>query len=395
MDALSDDTTVAQPGNGRSRRRLWIGATAMAVASVWLAARWSPAGPRVPPPPPGLTVGKDDLTIAADAPQWQLLKLGTAQKATSRWTDPVTAHIAVDQTRASKVGVPLAGHVTRVFVELGQRVQKGEPLFSVASPDIAELRVARERAAVDSEAALATLARVKAIVATRALPAKEEVNATQQARQADLSLRLATSKLASLKVDGSDNEFTVTAPRAGVVVDKNVYVDQQVTPDGSSALMTVADLSSVWIVADVFEADATDVRVGMDAEVTSPALPDVKLSGKVQMVPSVGDPTRHTLPIRVGLTNPDGSLRPNVAASVRFAAAPRTTALEIPASALASDGGRQFVYVQDRPGHFARREVAAGSVRDGRVAILHGLSEGESVVAEGTVLLDNQLSLND
>lgn len=395
METLNDHRAEPRPEQASPSRRLWIGATSLAVASIWFAARWSPAGPRVAEPAPGMTIGKDELTIATNAPQWQLLKLGTAQRATARWTDPVTAHIAVDQTRASKVGVPLAGHVTRVFVELGQRVHKGEPLFSVASPDIAELRVARERAAVDADAAQATLTRVKAIVATRALPAKEEINATQQARQAELSLRLANSKLASLKVDGTDNEFTVTAPRAGVVVDKNVYVDQQVTPDGSSALMTVADLSTVWIVADVFEADATDVRVGMDAEVTSPALPDLKLPGKVQMVPSVGDPTRHTLPIRVSLANPDGALRPNVAASVRFAAAPRTAALEVPASSLASDGGRQFVYVQDRPGHFKRREVAAGSVRDGRVAILQGLSEGESVVAEGTVLLDNQLSLDN
>jgi RND family efflux transporter MFP subunit len=235
---------------------------------------------------------------------------------------------------------------------------------------------------------------VEAIVKTRALPAKEEVAAQQQLRQAEVAFRLAESKLASLQVRSpEDGAFTVVSPRPGVVVEKNVLVDQQVAPDGSGGLMVIADLSSVWVVAELFEADTVDIREGAAARVTSPSLPDQSLEGRVEMVPAVVDPARHTLPVRVRLANPDRLLRPNVYATVRFATPPRKDAVEVKASALVSDGERQYVYVQDTAGHFARREVAAGSAREGRVTILSGLRAGETIVQEGAYLLDNQIAL--
>jgi RND family efflux transporter MFP subunit len=392
-----EETVIVRSESGprRPRRRLvWLVSVGAALALVGLAVRFSPEGPRAAASSGDMAVGENGIALAHGAAQWQFLKLGAAVASARRFTDPVPARIAVDQGRASKVGVPLGGHVTRVFAELGQRVAAGDPLFSVASPDIAELRAARERAGVDLEAARTTLSRVQAIVATRALPAKEEVAAQQQLRQAEVAFHLAESKLASLQVrPQADSEFTVSAPRPGVVVEKNVLVDQQVTPDGSGALMAIADLSSVWVVAELFEDDAADIRQGAEARVTSPSMPDVSLQGTVEMVSAVVDPSRHTLPVRVRLPNPEGLLRPNVYATVRFATPPRATAVEIPGTALVSDGEHQYVYVQDAAGHFARREVAAGSAREGRVPVVSGLEVGETVVEEGAFLLDNQLAL--
>ena len=108
------------------------------------------------------------------------------------------------------------------------------------------------------------------------------------------------------------------------------------------------------------------------------------------------DPNRHTLPIRVGLANATGLLHPNVYARVRFALSPRRAGtLEVSASALVSDGEHQYVYVQDPSGRFARREVTTGSAREGRVPVLSGLARGETVVEEGAILLDNQISLGE
>ncbi len=311
------------------------------------------------------------------------------------WTDAVPARITIDETRASKLGAPLAGRVSRVSVELGQRVAAGAPLFSVASPDLAELRSNGEKAAVDLEAARATLERVHAMVEGRALPAKDELSAQQQFSQAELALKLAQAKLASLHVSpGGESEFTVTAPRAGVVVEKNVLFGQQVGPDGAGVLMVVADVSSVWMVADLFEAQANDVREGAAAEATCPSIPGLKLEGTVEMVSAVVDPTRHTVPIRVRLSNPGGSLRPNDYARVRFSVPPHSAAaVEISASAVVSDGERQHVYVQERQGRFVRREVTTGSAREGRILVLTGITRGETVVEEGAILLDNQIAL--
>jgi RND family efflux transporter MFP subunit len=323
------------------------------------------------------------------------VKLAVAEQAEMRFGDGVPARVTIDESRASKVGTPLSGHVSRVFVELGQRLAAGDALFTVASPEIAELKAGREKAGVDLETARATLERVHAIVASRALPTKDEVSAQQQLRQAEVAMRLAEAKLAALRVSSqSGGEFTVRSPRAGVVVEKNVLPAQQVTPDASAALMVIADLSFVWVVADVFEGQAGEIQAGATAQVTSPSMPELKLEGRVEMVAAVVDPTRHTVPIRVRLQNPEGSLRPNVYARVRFATRPRGPGtVEIPASAVVSDGEHQYVYVQQPDGRLVRREVVTSSLRDGRIPVLRGLAKGETFVEEGAILLDNQLAL--
>jgi cobalt-zinc-cadmium efflux system membrane fusion protein len=341
-----------------------------------------------------MVIDNDSITVPPQAPQWQFLKTAPASLAGMRWTDLIPARVSIDPAKASRVGVPLQGRVTRVYVELGQNVAEGDPLFSIASQDLAALLTDRDRAEVDLAASKAVLERVRAVVATRALPAKEEQAAEQQFRQAELQLRLTESKLAALRVSkGTDHEFTVTSPRAGVVVDKNVFLDQQIAPDASQPAMVVADLSSVWVLAEMFESDARDVKNGAAAEVTSPSLPELRIEGKVDVVAAIVDPAHHTVGVRVRVSNRDRQLRPNVFARVRFATKPAPGTVEVSANALVSDGASQYVYVLDGKGRFVRRPVVAGSVREGRVAVLSGLAPGETVVEEGAVLLDNQKSI--
>lgn len=352
---------------------------------------------RKPPPEaseaPGMKVAQGGITLQNGAPQWKVLKLGEVVAPTERWSDPYPARFKVDEAFAAKVGSPLAGRVTNVFIELGQPVKAGQPLFAVASPDIAELRATQQKAAVDLDVARAAYERIKAMVEARALPAKDEIESDQQLRQAELSLKLAQTKLRSLKVTSSgDNEFKVLAPRDGAIIEKAVLPSQHVDTDDT--LVSIADLDDVWVVADLFEADAVGLQSGMPARVTSPSLPGFTADAKVERVSSVVDPDRHTVGVRVKLKNADGRIRPNTFAEVRFLTAAASSSTEIAASALVSDGPKQYVYVQDTPGHFMRRDVVAGAVRDGRISIVSGLRAGETVVEQGAVLLDNQIDLS-
>lgn len=387
--------TELKPHPWRNRKAYSIaGAAALSAISIWAASGFT----REPPPPtpaaPGMKVGTEDVTLSADAPQWKLLRLAPVKAAEVHWSEPVPARVRIDETRAAKVGTPLAGRVTSVFVELGQPVKAGDPLFTVASPDIAGLRAEREKASVDLDVAKASLERIKAMVSARALPAKDELEANQQYRQATVALHLAQAKLGSLKVSTrADNEFTVVSPRDGIVVEKSVLPSQQVASD--PGLIDVADLSSVWVVADVFEADALGVEAGSDARVTSPSIPDLAVETKVEMVSQVVDPARHTVPIRVRLENDKRLLKPNVFAQMRFSVKPPEGATEVASTALVSDGAKRYVYVQTEQGRFVRREVVAGSVREGKVPITKGLAPGEVVVEEGAILLDNQIDLSN
>ena len=392
------DEPKPTPGGGRpSGKRskmtaLGLGLSIVAsVAAIGLAASFTREPPPKPPEVRGMTVGSADVTLAADAPQWRVLKVAPAKPATARWSDPVPARVRIDETRASKVGAPLEGRVLQVFVELGQPVKVGEPLFSVASPDVAGLRAEREKATVDLEVAKTRLERIKTMVEAKALPAKDELEANQVYRQAQVSAHLAASKLASLKVGGGDNEFTVVSPRDGVVVDKGVLPSQQIQRD--TAAMMVADVSNVWVLADLFEADATGIKKGLHVRVTSPSVPNFSAETEIEMVSSVVDPVRHTVPVRVRLPNPDGLLKPNIYAQMRFEGTHPEGTVDIAASAIVSNGSHQYVYVQDEKGALARRDVVVGSVREGRVPVMQGLKVGENVVEEGAILLDNQIAL--
>ena len=119
------------------------------------------------------------------------------------------------------------------------------------------------------------------------------------------------------------------------------------------------------------------------------------MTGRVERVSAVIDPARHTVPIRVVLENADHRLRPNAYAHVRFSVPARGDAVEIPASALVTDGVRQSVFVQEQPGRFVRRRIVAGSAMGGVVPVFDGLKAGDTIVAEGALLLDNQIALSE
>jgi cobalt-zinc-cadmium efflux system membrane fusion protein len=343
---------------------------------------------------PGMRVGKNDVTLSESAPQWKVIRLGTAAPPAEHWTEPFPARFKVDETRAAKVGAPLAGRVTAVLVELGQPVKTGQSLFTIASPDVAGLRAEQQKAAVDLEVAKSAFQRVKAMVEARALPAKDEIESDQQLRQAELALHLAQNKLSSLRVSQQgDNQFTVVSPRDGVVIAKTVLPSQQVTPDTS--LISVADLADVWVVAELFEADAAGLSAGAKARITSPSIPGLSVDADVAMVSSVVDPDRHTVPVRVKLPNTDGRIRPNTYAEMRFRTAVQPGTIDVAAAAIVSDGRSQYVYAQEGPGHFVRHSVVAGPARDGRVVVTRGLDPGDVVVEQGAVLLDNQIDLSN
>ncbi|MCA9671770.1 MAG: efflux RND transporter periplasmic adaptor subunit [Myxococcales bacterium] len=381
--------------NARSRTLVLLASLAGAVTMVWLSISLlghAPAQTRSAHP--GIKVrGKTALELAKDAPQWKALALAAAKPAAARWTDPIPGNVTFDARRASRVDSPLSGRVSRTYVELGQRVARGAPLFTVTSTDIANLNADIARAKVDLVTAKANVARVRAMVKARALPAKDEFAAVQRQKAAELALSLARQKRAALKVRGSaSNAFTVVSPQAGVVVDKNVLVGQEVSASSSKALVQVADLAQLWVVAYLPEAEATNVAVGARARVSSPSL-SAAVEGEVELVSAVVDPKRHTVPIRVRVTNTKSVLRANMFVNVSFWAKALENAVEVPATSVVSDGSEQYLYVKSGASAFKRRRVVTGAMHAGLVPIYSGVKAGEMVVVRGAILLDNHLAL--
>src|SRR5258708_20640639 len=149
--------------------------------------------------------------------------------------------------------------------------------------------------------------------------------------------------------------------------------------------MAIADLSDVWVGADLFENDVGALAPGVKAKVS---VGTIELEATVDQVAGVGDPERHTVPVRVRLANSDGSLGPNWYAQIRFFDA-TVAKVALPASAVMSDGATSYVYVKTDKGELKRRDVTVGSVSSGKVPVLDGVEVGEQVVVQGAILLDN------
>jgi cobalt-zinc-cadmium efflux system membrane fusion protein len=286
-------------------------------AALFLALVWTPDPPAQLQSQSSLKVGEHELVLTPGAPQWSVLKLARAAAARPTFGEPVPARVRIDEAHAARIGSPLSGRVAVVSVELGQRVKKGDPLFTVSSPDLATLHSDLMKANVDVEVANAQYQRVHDMVSARLMPGKEELAAAAQKREAEISQSAAKSKLRALRVSASNgSEFTLKAPRGGLVVEKNVWPSQEVSPDGT--LIQIADVSKVWVIADVFDSDALGIIAGTAARITTPANPDVKLDAVVESVSAVVDSQRHSVPIKVRLPNLDGRLKPNQFAELRF-----------------------------------------------------------------------------
>jgi membrane fusion protein, heavy metal efflux system len=334
---------------------------------------------------------RGSLTLQPNAPQLRYIQVQVARKATSFDTDALPARVQIDQGRAQKVSVPTPGRVTKVFVEIGQAVQSGKPLFAVASSEVAGLRAEIDKAKAQLAFARQNLHRVRDLVAGGSLPAKEELEAQQEFNTSEIAVAAATAKLRALRIGASvENEFVIVAKRSGNILEKAVLPGQEVSPSGDP-LIVIADLDTLWVAAEQPEGEPSTVKEGDPAVVTSPSLPGVRISGKVTMVSAVVDPERRTIPIRVTVENSGHVLKPNMYAEVRFVVSPADGSLLIPSSALVTDGQREFVFVQDGPLRYTRRQVQAGTARGTEIQVYAGVTAGERVVTEGALLLNNEL----
>lgn len=390
---MTQEVPLPSATAGRSLRLPIVICAGVAVAAIVLARSYRRPDPPTEPPAPGMRVGSSSVTLATGAPAWKVIKLGTPLPAEPHWSDPIPARVMFDETRTSRLGSPLAGRVTQVVAERGQRVPSGAPLFTVSSPGLAELRSELAKTTAQRTTAHTNLDRVQALVEAGSLPAKELVTARQEATEADLAEKLAEHKLAALRVaGGGDTTFTVVAPRDGVVVEKTVNSGQLVDPSNGS-LMAIADLSDVWVVADLFENDVGSLAPGTRAKVSFPT-GGADRDATVEQVSSVVDPDRHTVPVRLRLPNPDGTLRPNAYAMIRIFD-PTPAAVTLPAQAVLSDGARTYVYRKDPDGALRRHDITVGSASSGNVPVLAGLTATDQVVLAGAILLDNQILLDN
>jgi cobalt-zinc-cadmium efflux system membrane fusion protein len=296
-----------------------------------------------------------------------------------------------DPARTASVIPPLSGRVLDLKVRLGDRVAKGQVLAVLDSADLAQAYDDYDKAADAFRLTQKNLGRQQeqskiGVASDRDLDQAKSDNAQTEAEYTRTRARLNVLH-ASTESRGSSRRLTVQAPVSGSIITLSV-TPGSIINDATAPLMTIADLSMVWITAMVPEKDIGVVAKGQDADVSLTAYPDRPLRGKVLFVGDVVEPDSRRNKIRIAFANADYSLKPNMFATVTLAG-PAQARVILPSSSLLMNNDRTSVFVATAPWTFERRTVEL-QLEDGpSVAIRSGVSPGEQVVVKGGILLND------
>jgi len=306
----------------------------------------------------------------------------------------LTGNVTYNAFQTTPVITQVGGLVSRILVVPGEQVRKGQALLEIASPDYSQMRAAYLKAKDTFRVADKNFDRAQDLYAHHAIAERDLLQAESDRNQAradldatEQALRiLGISKPDDLEKAPSSPQIPLPAPIAGEIVERDVSPGQLLQP-GATQAFVISDMSSVWILANVYQNDLAYVKVGDVVDVQTDAYPDT-FHGKISFVSPALDPNTRTLQARLEIENHGGKLKNNMYCVATVVAGTIPNAIAVPdAAVLRDDQNEPFVYVATSDNQFARRSVQIGQSESGRTQILKGLSPGEKVVGDGSLFL--------
>jgi cobalt-zinc-cadmium efflux system membrane fusion protein len=321
-------------------------------------------------------------------------------------TLPLTGELRFDERRVTHVAPNSEARVRSVRVSLGQRVAKGEALVELESVALGEAQSHFKEARGALELTRRSAERIERLRAEKIASEKEWLQARQERDGAEIRARAAREKLLQLGLTAGEVEehaaqeqrsrhgvLVLRAPAAGVVLEMHAVPGELVRPE--QAILTVGDLSALWLWADLYEDQlarvAAAARGALRAGVTVRAYPGEVFPGTVDLVGPTMDEKTRTVKVRLAMQNPEGKLRAGMFAAVQLYLPGDALALAVPRGAVLSDEGRAFVFIHHHGDYFLRRPVSTGRSSPDWVEVTAGLSGGEAVVVNGAFLLKSDV----
>jgi cobalt-zinc-cadmium efflux system membrane fusion protein len=406
MSEMPSDPAQPPAGQESINRRAWtrerqlrvagIGtALVLAIALVaWLGGRvfgrHEPATGEAPSPPG---------TFRATAQQLKTLTIETVAVHGFVSEELTEGKIAVNGDRTTPLYSPYSGRVTRVIAGLGDTVKKGAPLATVEASEFVQAQNDLATAAAQLKLARINETRKHALYDAKGGSQQDWQQAQADLTAAETSLHSVRNRLRILgesdaKIDSLqsahaiDPVATLSAPIAGVVVDRQVGPGQYLQAGSGTPVFTIADPTSVWLLANVREADSGMVHLGQPMQVHVPAYPQRVFNARVTYVAALVDPVTHRLPVRAEIDNHDLALKPEMFANFRIQTSDASESPAIPQAAVVYEGDAAHVWVVQGDGLLAYRAIRTGRNNDGLIEVLEGLKSGERIVIKGGLFID-------
>lgn len=355
-------------------------------------------GDETPPKPAAEAAPRDPLAIVAPAELAARLRLGAPEPGEVRETLRVPARIEADETRLARVGAPVSGRVIDVAAREGDAVRRGQTLATINSADLSGLQLTLLKSISQRDLASRAAARAQQLFDADVIGAAELQRRRAELVQADAEANAARDQLKVLGMSEAaltrlaetrtiTSVSQIVASIQGTVIERKVTEGQVVQP--ADGVFLIADLSNLWVIADVPEQIAGAVRVGESVLVEVPALPGLKLSGALSHVAPTVSPDTRTVRVRLDLPNAKREFKPHMLASmlIRGQAQKRLT---VPVEAVVRDGNGDFVFVRTGENAYRLQAVQLGAEHDGRRVVVSGLRESETIVLDGAFHLNNE-----
>ena len=340
----------------------------------------------------------DPMLVTVQADFLQRVKMVPVSEGNATESLRVPARIEVDEQRVARIGAAVTGRVTQIHATLGQRVKLGEVLATIHSTELSVAQLGYLKAMSQAELQRRAVERAKLLFASDVIGSAELQKRESELSQAQAELYASRDQIkvlgmtenAIIKLETNRNvlsQSSVTSTLDGVVIERRLTQGQVVQP--ADALFTVADLSHVWLVAEVPEQQAVMVKKGEAAQAEIPALGGKLIEGRLIFVADTVNPDRRTVTVRMDMSNPKRLLKPEMLASMLIESAPQRR-LMVPTEAIVREENKDHVFVQLDEHRFQLRRVSLGQENHGLVPVLEGLKPGEVIVTEGAFHLNNE-----
>jgi cobalt-zinc-cadmium efflux system membrane fusion protein len=350
----------------------------------------------------GAAASKDPDSVDLSDAQVKTLQIG--QAATHAFSVQRTAVGSIDfnENRYVQVFTPYPGKIIQAFGDVGETVAKGRTLFTIESPDLIQAESALIAAAGVADLTAATLKRAQGLYATEGIAQKDLEQAVSDQQTADAALKAARDAVrvfgktdaemdAMIAKRAIDPALVVPSPVSGRITARVAQPGLLVQPGNTPAPFTIADMSTVWMLANVPEAELPHFQVGQEVKVRVAAQAQA-FEGKISTIGASVDPNTHTVLVRSEVRDPQHALLPGMLATFVITTGKPETTVAVPANGVVREGdGTMSVWVTTDRKHFMRRTVQVGLRQEGIDQITDGLRAGELVVTDGAIFLSNML----
>jgi cobalt-zinc-cadmium efflux system membrane fusion protein len=384
---------------GWSKQRQWRTVVlAAAGLAATIAVVWFSGKALRPHEPPRTEAASPPGTFRASASQLKTFTIEAVQPHAFVSEELTEGKIGVNGERTTPVVSPYSGRVTRVIARLGDTVKAGAVLATLDATEFVQAQNDLNVAAAQVKLARINETRKHALYDAKGGSLQDWQQAQADLTAAETALNSVRNRLrifgkspadiAKLEAAQSMSPVaSLTAPIAGVVVDRQVGLGQYLQ-SGGAPVFTIADPSSVWLLANVRETDAGLVKLGQSVEVQVLAYPKRAFTARVSYVAALVDPVTHRLPVRAEMDNRDGALKFEMFANFRILTSDATESPSVPAAAVVYEGEAAHVWVVAGEGLLIYRAIRPGRSNDGLVEVLEGLKSGERVVTKGGLFID-------